>query len=238
VVRSLVRRLATALVTLFLVSVVVFLLAHLTPGDAVEEEGEALANRGMTEEHRAELRRIYHLDEPLHRQYLLWLKDASRGRLGISFHDRRPVSEKIGERIGTTLTINGLSLLVMISLSVPIGAAAALRPGSAVDRWVGGATYALYAVPVFWAGPLLQMIFSVHLGWLPLYGLTSDGAESLETLARLGDTAAHLVLPVLCLAYGGLAYLSRFVRTTLLESSLVDAARAARARGLSAFAVS
>jgi peptide/nickel transport system permease protein len=191
----------------------------------------------MTPEHRDELRRLYHLDEPLHRQYLLWLGDAARGRFGLSFHDRRPVAEKIGERLGTTLVVNGLSLLVMILLSVPVGAAAALQPGSAIDRWVGGTTYALYAVPVFWAGPVLQMVFSVRLGWLPLYGLTSDGAGSLDPLARFADTAAHLVLPVLCLAYGGLAYLSRFVRTTLLESSLVDAARAARARGLSAFRI-
>jgi peptide/nickel transport system permease protein len=186
---------------------------------------------------RAELERIYHLDQPLHRQYVMWLADVLRGDLGRSLHDRRPVAEKIGERIGITVILNGLALVLMILLAVPIGAAAAWRPGSWVDRLAATGTYALYAIPVFWAGLLLQIVFAVHLGWLPLAGLTSDGYETLGPLGRATDRLWHWILPVLCLSYGGVAYLSRFVRATLLDSASNESAVAARARGLSALAV-
>jgi peptide/nickel transport system permease protein len=231
------RRLATGLLTLFLVTILVFLLIQLSPGQplAAEMDGEGL--HPVSPETRAELEKIYHLDQPLHRQYLLWLGDLLRGDLGRSFHDKRQVAEKIGERIGITFTLNALSLLLMILLAVPLGTAAAYRPGSFTDRIGAGATYMLYAVPVFWAGLLLQITFAVKLGWLPLAGLASDGAETMGAPARLIDTAGHIVLPVICLSYGGLAYLSRFVRATLLESSSDESSLAARARGLSSFAV-
>jgi peptide/nickel transport system permease protein len=98
-------------------------------------------------------------------------------------------------------------------------------------------TYLLYALPVFWVGLLLQMLFSLRLGWLPGYGLVAEDHQYLGPLARGLDVAAHLVLPVTCLAYGGLAYLSRFVRATLLDSVGGEGTRAARARGLSEWAV-
>jgi peptide/nickel transport system permease protein len=192
--------------------------------------------RRLTPEARRELEHLYHLDQPLHRQYLLWLSDALRGDLGRSFHDRKPVLQKIGERLGITLTLNALALGAMILISVPLGAAAALQPGSRWDRYTAVGSYLLYALPVFWAGLLLQILFSVRLGWLPLYGLAStDAGPGWAALAL--DRAAHLVLPVLCLSYGGVAYLSRFVRATLLDNAAVEGSRAARARGLSSWAV-
>jgi peptide/nickel transport system permease protein len=237
VLRALARRLATGLLTLFLVTVLVFLLIQLAPGEplAADMGGEGL--HPVSPETRAELQRLYHLDQPPYRQYLLWLGDVLRGDLGRSFHDKREVSRKIGERIGITVTLNGLSLLLMVLLAVPLGTAAAYRPGSLIDRIGGGATYLLYAVPLFWAGLLLQIAFAVRLGWLPLAGLASDGAESFGPFARAADAAGHLVLPVICLSYAGVAYLSRFVRATLLESSSDESALAARARGLSSIAV-
>ena len=235
--RALARRVATGFLTLLLVTMIVFVLAHLAPGDPLSSDVEEEAGRSLGAERLAELRALYHLDEPVHLQYLLWLRDVVRGDLGRSFHDRRPVLQKVRERIGITLTLNALSLGLMVLLSVPLGAVAAWRPGSPVDRWAGVGTYALYALPLFWAGLLLQIVFAVRLSWLPLYGLESDGASELGALARFGDRAAHLVLPVACLTYGGLAYLSRFVRANLIESTLAESTRAARARGLSTFAV-
>lgn len=234
---TLARRVATAVVTLILVTLLVFCLIHLAPGEPLgggpDEEGLAR----LSEQARAELRALYHLDEPLHRQYLLWLADLSRADLGRSFHDRRPVTEKIGERIGITLTLNALSLGVMLLIAVPLGTAAALRPGSRWDRFAASGTYLLYAVPLFWAGLLLQILFSVKLGWFPLAGLRSQQFEFLGGFAQFADRARHLVLPVICLSYGGLAYLSRFVRATLIENAAGDSWRAARARGLSLAAV-
>lgn len=231
--RSLARRLATSFFTLVFVSWVVFALTHLAPGDplSVAAAGDAPVRR-LPAERVAELRALYHLDEPLHRQYLLWLGDLMEGNLGRSFHDHRPVAEKIGERLGITLTLNLISLVLMVVLAVPVGAAAAWRPGSRLDRLTGVVCYGLYAVPVFWAGLLLQILFSLRLEWLPLYGLASDTTEA-GVLGRWGDQAAHMLLPVLCLTYGGLAYLSRFVRATLAENLRGESVRAARARGLS-----
>jgi peptide/nickel transport system permease protein len=231
------RRTGTAAVTLILVSWIVFALAHLAPGDALgAAEGEDLSGT-LTPQRRAELRALYHLDEPVHRQYALWARDVLRGELGRSFHDRRPVARKIGERLGITVTLNALALGAMVLLAVPLGALAALRPGSWLDRWTASGTYLLWAVPVFWGALLLQMLFAVRLGWFPLAGLETEGASAHGLAVRWSDRAAHLVLPVICLAYPGLAYLARFVRANLLDNALPEAARAARARGLSEYGV-
>jgi peptide/nickel transport system permease protein len=237
VLRALVRRVATAALTLLIVTLVVFLLIHLAPGEPLGLEAEHEGLQRLDPGTIAAMRALYRLDEPLHRQYLLWLGDLARGDLGRSFHDRRPVADKIGERLGVTLALNALSLALMLVLAVPLGALAALRPGSAWDRLAAGGTYTLYSIPVFWAALLLQIVFAVRLGWLPLAGLRSQGHEFLDPLGRLADGALHLVLPVLCLTYGGLAYLSRFVRAALLDNVARESWRAARARGLSPAAV-
>jgi len=237
VLAALARRTATAAATLLLVTLFVFCLIHLAPGDPLGEGPQAEGLRRLGADALAELRELYRLDEPVHKQYLLWLGDVARGDLGRSFHDRRPVADKIAERLGITVTLNALSLLVMLLVSVPLGTAAALRPGSAWDRFAAGGTYLLYAVPVFWAGLLLQILFSVRLDLLPLAGIQSEGHEFMSGLRALADRAAHLVLPVACLSYGGLAYLSRFVRATLIENAAGESWRAARARGLSLSAV-
>ncbi len=236
-IRLLARRVVQAAATLLLVGFLVMLLARLAPGDALPGDMSDGTMERMTPEQRAELRSLYHADRTLPAQYGLWLLDIARGDLGLSFHDRRPVIEKIGECLGVSLTLNLAALLTMVAVALVLGTAAAFRPRSTLDRVAALGTYALYAVPVFWAGLLLQMLFSVRLGWAPLYGVTSPSAENLSLAARVGDRAAHMVLPVLCLSYSGLAYLSRFVRATLLEGALVEATRAARARGLSPLGV-
>ena len=108
------RRIATGFLTLFLVSVLVFLLIHLAPGSPLAESIDAGSSRRLDPKVREELERIYHLDQPLHIQYWSWLRGALAGDLGRSFHDRRPVVEKIGERLGVSVTLNGLALLAMV----------------------------------------------------------------------------------------------------------------------------
>jgi peptide/nickel transport system permease protein len=227
----------TGALTLFLVTVLVFVLIQLAPGSPFGEGMESAGLQRLSPETLAELERIYHLDQPLHRQYLLWLGDLVRGDLGHSFHDKQPVAAKIGERLGVTLTINALALLVMVLTAVPLGAAAAWKSDTFLDRYSGIGTYLLYSLPVFWAGLLLQVLFAVRLGWLPLAGLSSDAVDSLGAVQGLLDRGMHLVLPVVCLSYPGLAYLSRFVRATLLEAAAGESVLAARARGLSSLAV-
>ena len=224
--RRVATRLATGALTLVLVTALVFALIQLAPGSPLGATEDGL--KPLTADERAALTRLWRLDLPLHRQYVLWLGDVLDGDLGRSILDRRPVATKIAERLPITLTLNAIALFLIVALSIPIGAAAALNPGSRADRWGGVATYLLYAVPVFWGALLLQRLFSVWLGWLPLYG--SGGVEGIPR-------PSHLVLPVVCLSYGGLAYVSRFVRANLLESIPAETVLSARARGMSRLAI-
>ncbi len=231
------RRLGGALVSLVTVTIIVFALIHLAPGDPISAGDDPESHRGLSAAARDELRALYRLDEPLHRRYIGWLGDIVRGDLGRSFQDHRAVSEKIAARARSTILLNALAILVMLGIGVPLGALAAQRQGSAWDHGTGVAAAALNALPVFWCALMLQIAFSVELRWLPLYGLRSGDAASRGLLWRGLDAAAHLVLPVTCLSYGAAAYVSRFVRASLLDSSAPEAWRAARARGLAPFTI-
>jgi peptide/nickel transport system permease protein len=143
------------------------------------------------------------------------------------------VAAILRERLPVSLGLNALALCAMLGIAVPLGIVGASRPDGPWDRGGWIATTALYAVPVFWTALLLQWLFAIRLGWLPLAGLTADGADRLSAVGAFADTALHLVLPATCLASGGLAYVTRFVRTNLVESTSGEGGRAARARGLS-----
>lgn len=226
--RAAARRVLLALATLLCVTAIVFTLLHLAPGDAVAAADEGRAPRAQVEA----LRTQFHLDEPPLTRYGLWVRDLLHGDLGRSFATGRPVRVAIGERLGLTLGLNAAALVLMLALAVPLGAAAAWRQGSALDRWSGLLAYGLYALPVFWAALVLQMVFAVRLDWLPLFGPAPSAARAAGGWTAVRASMVHGVLPVVCLCYPGLAYLSRFVRGTLAEALSADAARAARARGV------
>ena len=223
-------RFATASVSLVLVTFGVFVLVCALPGDPLDDSE---SGRILPPEHRAALRAQYHLDDPWPRRYLSWMRDVARGDLGMSLTYRRPVASVLRERLPTSLTLNSLALFVMVATALPLGILAAWRPGGRWDRSGAIATTALYAVPVFWMAVVLQWTFAVRLGWLPLFGVSTDGLESAPIWERWLDGARHIVLPIACLSYGGIAYVSRFVRSSLVESAAGEAGRAARARGLS-----
>jgi len=230
-IRFLVRRIALAIPTLFGIVVVVFLLMHLAPGSPASAIGGAESGRRVSAAARAEMRRLYGLDRPLPERFVQWLGRVARFDLGESFVDRRPVSERIREALPATLALNGLALLLTLALAIPIGVAAGGRPEGPFDRTSAVMLFALYSTPVFWAALLLQTLLSVKLGWLPLYGVSSDAAP--EGLAGLTDRLAHLALPVTCLTYGSLAFVARLVRSGVAEARSQDFVTAALARGLS-----
>lgn len=215
--RAVFWRAAASAATLVVALGLVFAFVGVASGDlATAASGE----ESLSREHRDALVAQLHLDRPAGLRFLLWLRDAAGGDLGRSFRDRRPVAEKLSDAAGLSLVVNGAALVLMVLVSVPIGAWAAWRPGSLGDRVLTSAAFALHAVPVFGAAVLLQAIFAARLGWFPLFG---------------AGGAAHFVLPVACLAYPGIAFLSRFVRASLLEHATAEVARAARARGRSAW---
>ena len=223
------RRIATAVVTLLVVTLLVFALMSALPGDAIDEE----SSRALPPEFRSALRAQYHLDEPAPVRYGRWLADLGRGELGTSLSTGQPVGELLRDRLPVSLALNTFALAVLVAIALPLGILGAWKPGGAWDRVGLGATTVLYAVPVFWSALLLQWAFGVRLHWLPLSGIATEGAVHAGLLAGKADNLRHLVLPAVCLAGGGLAYVSRFVRTSLVESSSGDGGRAARARGLS-----
>jgi len=151
---------------------------------------------------------------------------------GNSFLDHRPVAEKILERLPPTLILNLVSLVLALFLAIPLGLYSAVRQYSLFDKLGGTVLYMLYSLPEFWVALVLIMVFGVKLEILPFIGMESIDARDLGFFPHLWDRILHLVLPTICLTYGSLAYLSRFVRGSTLEVIHQDYIRTARAKGL------
>jgi peptide/nickel transport system permease protein len=232
-VRYLTKRLLMMLPLLLGITVISFAVIHLTPGEPVGMQAEF--NPKITKEVRERLRAYYNLDKPLHIQYFLWLKKVVRLDLGNSFSsDGRPVAQKIFERIPITLLINLLSMLLILGAAIPLGVYSATRQGSWGDQVSTVFVFIGYATPTFWLALLLMILFGVKLDLLPISGLRSlVGYEALSLWGRFLDRAEHLLLPVLVSAFGGLAGLSRYMRSSMLEVIRQDYITTARAKGLS-----
>ncbi len=225
------RRLLLSIPMLIGISLISFLVIHAAPGGPVELSTDL--NPKATAESRARLRAYYGLDQPVHVQYLRWLGRMATLDFGESFsRDGRKVSEKIAERIPVTLAINLLSMLLIFAAAVPLGIYSAFRKDSWFDRVSTVAVFTGFAVPTFWLALLLMILFGVRLGWLPISGIVSLEHDSLGAAAKAWDYARHLVLPVFVSAFGGVAGLSRYMRSNMLEVIRQDYIATARAKGL------
>jgi len=226
----LLRRLLSVLPTLLGITLVTFLLLEALPGREMAllgGEDRGLPSSGALEE----IRRAYHLDEPIGRRYLGWAFRVARWDLGESVLDGRPVGPILFRAALPTLALNLAALLMAFAVSVPLGVSWARRRGTRGERTGSTALLLLYAFPNFAAALLLQQVFAVRLGLLPLQG-TGGLLPGAPPLARAGDFLLHLLLPALCLGYGSLAYLTRFTRANLLEAIGREYLLAARARGV------
>lgn len=224
----LLRRLLQLPVVLLGISLVVFLVLALLPGDP------ALAILGpyATPESLAALRAELGVDQPLWRRFLLWLGRVLQGDLGRSVSLERPVADEIAERLGPSLLLAGTALALATVLGVAAGLAAAVRANRWPDRLLTLVMLLGISTPQFWLGLLLVLLFAVHLGWLPVSGmLPVFGAAGALEVAR------HLVLPAASLAVVVAGVLARLTRGALLEELSQDYVRMARARGLQERAV-
>ena len=213
------------------ITVISFLVIHLAPGAPTGLQTDL--NPKITAEARARLEKIYGLDKPLHTQYLLWLKRLIVLDLGNSFSmDGRPVTDKIIERIPITILINALSMFLIILIAIPIGVISAGYQDSFFDKFTTVFVFIGFAVPTFWLALLLMILFGVNLGWLPISGLKSLNYEYLPAFGMLMDRAKHLILPIFVSAFGGLAGLSRYTRSNMLEVIRQDYIITARSKGL------
>ncbi len=218
-------------VTLFGITLLSFFILHLAPGKPTDVLTEL--NPKITPEARERLEKYYNLDKPIIVQYLLWLKRVVRLDFGESFStDRRPVWQKIKERIPITLTINILSMLLILLIAIPIGVTSATRQYSLYDKITTVVVFVGFAMPGFWLALLLMMLFGVQLHWLPISGIKSLNYENLSFFGKILDMGKHLVLPVFVSAFGGLAGISRYMRSSMLEVIRQDYITTARAKGL------
>ena len=208
------RRILAVIPVLFGVTLAVFSMLFLVPGDPVKI---MLAEFVTTPDQIAQMRAQLHLDEPVLKQYGRFVGNALRGDLGVSIRSRRPVAAEITENIGSTGQLALASMLVAIGLGVPLGLVAALGRNSWLD--VAAMVVALLgvAMPSFWLGFLLIFVFSLHLGWLPATG---------------GGDLPHLVMPAVALGMIAAAIIARLTRSSMLEVLGQDYVRTARAKGL------
>ena len=218
----LLRRLALVLPTLFFVSVLVFGLQQLLPGDP------ALAMAGEDRDPAviAFLRQKYHLDEPLPVRYLLWAKGVLSGDLGESIRIKRPVRDLVLEKLPVTAELAALAMVIALSIGLPMGILAAVRNDSAIDYVATMVALWGRSIPNFWLGILLILLFSVEWGLLPASGFVSPA----ESLSR---NLATLIMPAFVLGNVIAAVMMRHTRSAMLEVLSADYVRTARAKGLS-----
>jgi peptide/nickel transport system permease protein len=219
----LIRRLLWMIMVVFGVSIIVFSLIHITPGDPAQI---MLGPSAAIEDVEA-LRHQLGLDRPVMLQYGLWASRVLQGDLGESIVLRRPVIDELTSRFLNTALLAGAAILISFTIGIATGVLSAVRRGSALDRLVMLlATFGL-SLPSFWFGLMLIILFSVRLGWLPGTGMTSavGGGDAL-------DIAKHLVLPALTLSVVPLAVIARYTRSAMLEVLGQDYVRTARAKGL------
>jgi peptide/nickel transport system permease protein len=216
--RHLARRFLLTLPALWLVLTLVFLMIHIVPGDPVEQ----MLGEGAAPGEAASLRHSLGLDRPMLSQYLHYLGDLAHGDLGQSIKFQTPVRRIIFERYPATLQLAFLAIVVCVAIAIPAGVLAADRRGRAGDRSIGLFTLFGLAFPNFALGPVLILLFSIELGWLPVSGRGS---------------ALSYVLPAATLGAALAAILTRMVRGAMLEELSSDYVRTARAKGLSARAV-
>jgi peptide/nickel transport system permease protein len=214
VIRFLARRLTLTVLVLFGVATLVFSLIHLIPGDPAQ----AMLGEAASQQDVEDLRKRLGLDRPLIEQYGRFLRGVVRGDLGMSFRTGEPVTDQIIERMPATMELAAAAMVVAMVIAIPLGIAAAVRRGTFVDHSAMALALSGVSIPNFWLGPLLAIVFSVELGWLPVSGR---------------GTWAHLVLPAISLGAALAAILARMMRATLLEELRELYVVAARARGVS-----
>ncbi|MEJ2671972.1 MAG: ABC transporter permease [Deltaproteobacteria bacterium] len=225
------KRLGLMVPLLLGITLISFLVIHLAPGSPTEMQ--TTLNPKASLEAQKRLRELYGLNKPLMVQYWDWLSRIAHMDFGRSFApDRRPVWDKIKERIGITLGLNLMSLIIILVVSVPIGVIAAYRAHSWFDKGTTLLVFLGFAMPTFWLALLLIMFFGVYLDWLPISGLTSFNFNQLTLWHKIQDLGAHVTLPVLVAAFGGLAGMSRYMRGNMLEVIRQDYITTARAKGL------
>ncbi len=213
-----IKRLLGIIPVVFGVLILTFLLVHLIPGDPVE----VMLGESATSADRTQLRADLGLNQPLPAQFFSYIAKLSVGDFGHSIHTKTPISTLLAERIPNTAKLACLALIFAVAIGLPLGVIAALNANNWLDKITTTFSLTLSAMPNFWLGPLMMMVFALWLGWLPVSGM---------------ESVTSIVLPALTLGFGLAAILTRMTRASLLEVLHEDFVRTARAKGLTEHAV-
>jgi peptide/nickel transport system permease protein len=231
------RRLLLVIPTLIGISLISFVAIQLAPGSPIymtllSAQGSLQAGTD-TDQIIEDTKRLYGLDKPLLEQYGLWLWRLARFDFGDSYKDWRPVSDKMLEALPVTLELNLISIFLIYLISIPLGVYSATHQHHWTDKVLTVGLFILYSLPSFFVAMLLMVFFcgGEYFDWFPALGLHSTQWEDWPWFQRFTDHLKHLVLPVTCLTYGGLAGLSRYARAGMIETIRQDYIRTARAYG-------
>lgn len=225
------RRLAYAVLTFFGITIATFALIHIVPGDPISFYAGKAGLHRIAPKALEEIRREYHLDKPLPTQYGYWLRGIVTLDFGRSIADRRPVTDRILERLPNTFHLNLAAFLVAALLGIPIGMWSATRSGRRTERASAVIFFLLYSLPSFWIALLLMQWLAVRWPVLPLFGMSSDYSDTFTFMGRVADRVRHALLPVICLSYAQLAFFARFSKSALTEVIRQDFITTARAKG-------
>ncbi len=228
--RYLASRTVQIVVTLVIMSAVVYLLMGLMPGDPIDMM--ISGNPKMTADDAKRLRALYGIDKPLFERYLAWAHQALLGNFGYSRSFNRPVLAVLWPRLLNTFELAGLAFLISTAIALPLGVWAASRPRSRADYLVNLFCFAGISMPTFWLALLLISLFAVKLGWLPAGGM-ADPRAGTPWPAALSQQLRFAVLPVATLAIVQLGVYTRFMRGAMIEVLRQDYVRTARAKGAS-----
>ena len=227
----LIKRLLISIPTLLAISLVIFLVLALAPGDPL---GEFASNPNITAEVRENIRKSLGLDQPLYIRYGKWISAFVQGDLGYSFTSRSPVLELILQRLPNTLAIVGIAYFISILIAIPLGVISAIKRYSLVDNLSTAIAFLGYSIPPFFTGLLLIIIFSVQLKWLPfIYDSNLQVTNWPTLMAQLKQS----IMPVTVLSLYQTAIIMRFMRSAVREELSQDYVRTAYSKGLSSFQV-
>ncbi|GBD20551.1 Dipeptide transport system permease protein DppB [bacterium HR28] len=223
----LIRRILISIPTLIAISIVIFTILALAPGDPL---AEFAMNPAVPPEVRQRIRKSMGLDDPIPVRYVKWASSMLRGDFGYSFRSKSPVIDLIRQRLPTTLYVIGTAYLVSVLIAIPVGVLSAIRQYSIFDNVATTLAFIGFSLPTFVTGILFILLFSVKLGWLPMIYRTTIETEG---LAGLWEKIKQALMPIMVLGLFETAALTRYTRAAMLETIHQDYVRTARAKGLS-----